>query len=529
MAHDVFISYSVKDKTTADAICATLEANAIRVWIAPRDVMPGSDWGESIIEAIEQSKVMILVFSANSNASPQIKREIERSVNKGVTVVPFRIDDILPSKTLEYFISTQHWLDAFTPPLEKHLDNLVSILHSIFSKQGLETAAPHLKPPRPPGEEAPVHPAPPAAPAVAPPENTITLKVPRWKVLLVVLGVLVGVTVAGGVAWWLVHKGPATQTTVDNKPALPAGTSAEEAAREYYQKGKAAQEADEKIDLFTKAIQLNPKPGYYYIQRGRAYLMNKEYNKAVVDLDKAVETIPNSFICYNLRGLAYDALDRQAQAMTEFNKAISLNPAYAEAYSNRGFVFFENKEYDKALHDYDKAIALDPKLANAYNNRGFLYATQGKLEIAIKDYDKAISIDPKLLDAYLNRGNLYLGQKKYDEALIDFNTALPLGWRNAPTYNARGEVFAAKGDFEWARNDFNQAISMNPQYGKAYKNRGMVYMEMGEDDKALNDFTKAIFLNADLAQTYELRGKLYKKRGDEERARNDFDKAKSLK
>ena len=31
MAHDVFVSYSVKDKTTADAICAALEANGIRV------------------------------------------------------------------------------------------------------------------------------------------------------------------------------------------------------------------------------------------------------------------------------------------------------------------------------------------------------------------------------------------------------------------------------------------------------------------------------------------------------------------
>ena len=160
MAHDVFVSYSVKDKTTADAICASLEANGIRVWIAPRDVMPGSDWGESIIDAIEQSRVMILVFSANSNASPQIKREIERAVNKGVTVVPFRIDDILPSKTLEYFISTQHWLDAFTPPLEKHLDSLVSILRSILTKQGGKVTEPRLKahPPEE-DEEVPVHPA----------------------------------------------------------------------------------------------------------------------------------------------------------------------------------------------------------------------------------------------------------------------------------------------------------------------------------------------------------------------------------
>ena len=164
MAHDVFVSYSVKDKTTADAICASLEANGIRVWIAPRDVMPGSDWGESIIEAIEQSGVMILVFSANSNASPQIKREIERAVNKGVTVVPFRIDDILPSKTLEYFISTQHWLDAFTPPLEKHLDSLVSILRSIFTKLERKVAEPRLKPPPPEAEEAPVRPAMPEAP-----------------------------------------------------------------------------------------------------------------------------------------------------------------------------------------------------------------------------------------------------------------------------------------------------------------------------------------------------------------------------
>ncbi len=46
MAHDVFVSYSVKDKTTADAICAALEANGIRVWIAPgmscREVIGGN-------------------------------------------------------------------------------------------------------------------------------------------------------------------------------------------------------------------------------------------------------------------------------------------------------------------------------------------------------------------------------------------------------------------------------------------------------------------------------------------------------
>ncbi|MGO8763339.1 MAG: tetratricopeptide repeat protein [Desulfobaccales bacterium] len=534
MAHDVFVSYSVKDKTTADAICAALEANGVRVWIAPRDVMPGSDWGESIIDAIHESKVMILVFSANSNTSPQIKREIERAVNKGITVVPFRIDEVLPSKTLEYFISTQHWLDAFTPPLEKHLDNLVGILRSILTKQGEKVAEPRLKPHPPEAEEeapeeppAPKRPAPHAAPPEA--DATITLKVPKWKIVTLVLGLVIGAIVAGGVVWWTVGRRLPTQVAGAKETAPPPGISREQAAREVFQKGLVGKDDDEKIALFTKAIELDPNPGYFYIHRGKAYLSKNDYNKAMEDLDKAIAAIPNSFISYNLRGVVYDALDKQTQAMGEFNKAISLNPAYAEAYSNRGAVFFEDKEYAKALADYEKAISIDPNLAEAYNRRGFLYAFQGKSAQALEDYNKAIALNPKLRDAYLNRGYYYLGKKEYEPALNDFNQALPLGWTHPVTYNARGEVYAARGDFEWALNDFNMAITNNPNYGKAYKNRAIVYMETGQLEKSLNDFTKVIYLNTDLAETYELRGKLYKKRGDEERARLDFDKAKSLK
>src|SRR5262245_10875317 len=103
MAHDVFISYSSKDKPVADAVCANLEANGIRCWIAPRDILPGQDWGESIIDAINQSRIMVLVFSSSANTSPQIKREVERSVSKGIPIIPFRIEDVPLSKSLEYF------------------------------------------------------------------------------------------------------------------------------------------------------------------------------------------------------------------------------------------------------------------------------------------------------------------------------------------------------------------------------------------------------------------------------------------
>ena len=134
MAHDVFISYSAKDKTTADAVCAMLEGEGIRCWIAPRDVMPGMEWGECIIEAIEQTRVMVLVFTADANASAQIRREVERAVNHGVAILPVRIENVMPGRALEYFIGNVHWLDALTPPLEAHLKNLAGTVKMLLAR-----------------------------------------------------------------------------------------------------------------------------------------------------------------------------------------------------------------------------------------------------------------------------------------------------------------------------------------------------------------------------------------------------------
>jgi hypothetical protein len=133
MAHDVFVSHSAKDKTISDALVARLEAEGIRCWVAPRDVVPGADWGESIIDAIESSRIMVLIFSASANGSPQIKREIERAVDKGVYTIPFRIEDVRPTKAIEYFISSAHWLDAFSQPLGEHLNSLAKTIKAILA------------------------------------------------------------------------------------------------------------------------------------------------------------------------------------------------------------------------------------------------------------------------------------------------------------------------------------------------------------------------------------------------------------
>jgi hypothetical protein len=158
MSHDVFICYSSRDKPVADAVCAVLEAEGVRCWIAPRDILPGVDWGESIIDSINEARAMVLIFSSNANAAQsQIKREVERAVNKGIPVIPFRIENVMPTKSLEYFLSTPHWLDAFTPPLDEHVRQLADSIKRLLGKQVVSRpllfAQPPTMPPLPQGHK----------------------------------------------------------------------------------------------------------------------------------------------------------------------------------------------------------------------------------------------------------------------------------------------------------------------------------------------------------------------------------------
>jgi hypothetical protein len=143
-AAEVFVSYSQPDRDTALAIVSYLEAHAIPCWVAPRNVPPASDWAEQIVEAIARASVMVLVLSASANSSPQVRREVERAVHRQVKVLPFRVEDVLPSRSLEYFLSSQHWLDAFPPPMEPHYARLASYLQPLLS-----TGAGHVEPPPP--------------------------------------------------------------------------------------------------------------------------------------------------------------------------------------------------------------------------------------------------------------------------------------------------------------------------------------------------------------------------------------------
>ncbi len=170
MSQDIFISYSSKDKIVADAVVAALENKGIRCWYAPRDIKAGTDWGESITDAITNSALMLLIFSKNSNGSKRVLDEIYYAISEEKTILPFRIEKLDPSGAMRLHLSSRHWLDAYDPSWEVHINKLI------------ETAASNLEMEITPSDDAAAIPAPSKVPGL----NGLP-----WKLISIVLAIAI--------------------------------------------------------------------------------------------------------------------------------------------------------------------------------------------------------------------------------------------------------------------------------------------------------------------------------------------------
>lgn len=116
MRYDVFISYSSRDQKMAEGVCAYLEQHGIRCFVAYRDIPRGVVWAGAIVDALEHSQMMLVLFSKHFNDSQQVDREIELAAEQGMPILTFRLseDDFTGAK--KYYLKNLNWIDAFPNP-----------------------------------------------------------------------------------------------------------------------------------------------------------------------------------------------------------------------------------------------------------------------------------------------------------------------------------------------------------------------------------------------------------------------------
>ena len=132
---DVFISHSSADSKLAYAMCDYLEEKGIRCWIAPRDIPGGEKYGKSIIMGLKTCKIMVVLFNKNSNASEAVEMEVERSFHYKLTLIPFKLDETIPSDSLEFSFGSFQWLNATKGKPEDHFDLLYQNCARVLGKK----------------------------------------------------------------------------------------------------------------------------------------------------------------------------------------------------------------------------------------------------------------------------------------------------------------------------------------------------------------------------------------------------------
>jgi hypothetical protein len=113
MAADIFVSFASKDVRVAMTLCGALENRGFSCWISARDIEPGANFQSAIVRALRQAKIMLLVFTANSNTSEEMTKELALASQNKMIVIPLRVEDVTPNDAFAYEFATRQWIDVF--------------------------------------------------------------------------------------------------------------------------------------------------------------------------------------------------------------------------------------------------------------------------------------------------------------------------------------------------------------------------------------------------------------------------------
>ena len=76
MSASIFISHAGQDLKVANTLCRALEGRGFKCWISGRDILPGENFQVAIVRAIRAARIMLLVFTGNSNNSEEMTKEL---------------------------------------------------------------------------------------------------------------------------------------------------------------------------------------------------------------------------------------------------------------------------------------------------------------------------------------------------------------------------------------------------------------------------------------------------------------------
>jgi TolB-like protein len=540
---DVFLCHASADGAAAAALVARLESQGLRCWIAPRDVTPGSLYADSIVRAINATRVLVLLLSRDAVASPHVSKEIERASSKRHPIIALRMDATPLPPAFEYFLGESHWLDAdaqapasLAPQIAKAVDAL----------------CPGVADARPLGAGSPA----------------VTATSSRARARLLPAAVAIAVAASGGALWYAMSpvrqasQAPAVAATAKSIAVLPFADMSEKKDQEYFGDGM----AEEILDLLAKV------PGLTVIGRTSSFqfkggsrdlraigatlqaahvlegsvrtsadrlritaqLVNaatgarewsETYDRPIGDAIALQDTIAANVvrelqIAVGLAGLgprgsrasaeAYDLLlrarhtadrrekDGLADAVLLLKQAAAMDPHFPDVQAELAYTYYRQGEggfvlpqasFEQARAAANAALAMDPDNALAHFVLGSVHLNYDWDWVAAeREFQTLATLAPGNASALHGAALLAMTLGRWDDAVSKVKSALSRDPLEPRAWYTLGEILFRLGDWNESEAAARRALAIRPTFPWAHWLIGMNALSRGEAARAVTEF-----------------------------------------
>jgi predicted ATPase len=122
-----FVSYASADRATAVHLAAILEERGIPVWIDRTGIQGGTSWAEEIVGAIRSASTVIVLCSAASMQSRNVRQELQLAWDEARPIVPVLLEPVDFPDAIAFFVQGRQWVELFELPQSQWAQRLGAV------------------------------------------------------------------------------------------------------------------------------------------------------------------------------------------------------------------------------------------------------------------------------------------------------------------------------------------------------------------------------------------------------------------
>jgi tetratricopeptide (TPR) repeat protein len=211
---------------------------------------------------------------------------------------------------------------------------------------------------------------------------------------------------------------------------------------------------------------------------GEAALAEEDFRRALDLFSAAIERNPRLSSVYNNRGAARARLGQLDAALVDYHRAAQLSHDEASPYFGQGSVLFRMGQYAAAYEAYDRGGRIAARMATSSDASDIgrcvaLAARRAEFENAERFCDQAVGNSDAGAAALTARGYLRFMQGKMDGASEAFERAVQKDAYDAAALHGRGVVRVRLGRREEGEADIQRAMTMDTFEVSFYANAGL--------------------------------------------------------